>query len=65
MDLIPTDRLDRGGTMAKKYKSPAAQKMADQRKAKPTPKDSKSFTKGSNPHHGASLGQSGQQRGKR
>lgn len=49
----------------KTYKSAAAQKMADQRKPKPTAKDSKSFAKGSNPHHGASLGQSGQQRGKR
>lgn len=48
----------------KTYKSAAAQKLNDQRKAKPKA-DSKKFKDGSNPHHGASLGQSGQQKAKR
>lgn len=46
--------------MAKNYKSEAAKKMAEQRKPKPQPKDSKNFSGGSNPHHGGSMGQSGQ-----
>lgn len=46
--------------MAKKYRSEAAKKIKEQQKSKPQPKDSKKFTKGSNPHHGGSLGQSGQ-----
>lgn len=48
----------------KKYKSEAAKKIAEQRKPKPQAQ-SKKFSGGSNPHHGASLGQSGQPRGKR
>jgi hypothetical protein len=52
--------------MAKQYRSEAARKMAERRKGKPTPRDSKKFTGGSNPHHGGSRGQSGQPpRGKR
>jgi hypothetical protein len=52
--------------MAKQYRSEAARKMAEQKKAKPAPRDSKKFSGGSNPHHGGSRGQSGQQsRGKR
>jgi hypothetical protein len=46
--------------MAKNYKSEAAKKMAQQRKPRPVA-PSKKFSGGSNPHHGSSLGQSGQQ----
>lgn len=57
---------ERGIAMAKQYRSEAARKMAEQKKAKPAPRDSKKFSGGSNPHHGGSRGQSGQQsRGKR
>jgi hypothetical protein len=47
--------------MAKQYRSKAAQEMAKQRKAKPMPRQSKQFSGGSNPHHGASRSNSGQQ----
>jgi hypothetical protein len=46
--------------MAKNYKSEAARKIKEQQKAKPPAKDSKKFGGGSGPHHGGSLGQSGQ-----
>jgi len=51
--------------MAKTYRSEAAKKMAEQRKPKPASRPSKKFDGNSNPHHGASLGQSGQPKGKR
>lgn len=51
--------------MAKKYRSEAARKMAEQKKGKPAPRDSKKFG-GSNSHNGGSRGQSGHPpRGKR
>jgi hypothetical protein len=46
--------------MAKKYRSEAAKKIKEQQKPKPQSKDSKKFGRGSNPHHGGSMGQSGQ-----
>ncbi len=48
--------------MAKKYRSEAAKKLAQREVRQPPRRDSKKFQKGSNPHHGGSLGESGQQR---
>jgi hypothetical protein len=56
---------DQEETMAKNYRSEAAKKIKEQQKPKPQSKDSKKFTGGSNPHHGGSMGQSGQPGGKR
>ncbi len=48
--------------MTKKvYRSKAAEKMAQQRGAKPAPRPSKKFT-GNDKHNGGSRGQSGQQK---
>lgn len=51
--------------MGKTYKSEAAKKMAERPKAKRPERPSKKFQNNSNTHHGSSLGQSGQQSGKR
>lgn len=51
--------------MAKAYRSDEARKLAEQRKEAERKKQeqlSKKFMNKSNPHHGASLGQSGQPR---
>lgn len=51
--------------MAKNYRSDEARRLAQQRKEVERKKQkqlSKKFGNGSNPHHGGSLGQSGQQR---
>ena len=61
--LLKTARREQA--MGKTYKSEAAKKMAERPKAKRPQRPSKKFQNKSNTHHGDSLGQSGQQKGRR